>query len=368
LLAGLLAGPLTALARRASVQLRAPLPPRHGTIAVTAALAGLTLMPRFSAARHGERFVDLGLEPDLIPTAAIAFVDDNGLGDRMYNDMEVGSYLTWHWRDRHRVFQDPRINSYPPVFHATLRRDDLSRDEWEVFLARFGVTTALITDADVNPRAALFDPARWALVYRDADALVFAARRPAQEALIARHEIPLTFSFAHDTGVSSQPLEARPALSPVSACDWDKRRGDVLLERGDETQARDAYAAAARTPGCLDAGERDAAAIARGDLALKNGDAATAVAAYAGLTEPRARANRGLALMSLGRAREAEADLSAALAADPDQPEARLAQAFALEALGRRADAADAFRLFLALAPRDPAAARARAEIGRLGR
>ena len=39
-----------------------------------------------------------------------------------------------------------------------LRRDDLSRDEWEALLAGFGVTTALVTYPDVNPRAALFDP------------------------------------------------------------------------------------------------------------------------------------------------------------------------------------------------------------------
>ena len=173
-------------------------------------------------------------------------------------------------------------------------------------------------------------------VHRDAGALMFAARRPALEALIARQEIPLTFGFTRQAGVTPQPLVTRPALSPVRACDWDKRRGDVLLERGEESEAAEAYAAAARTPGCLDAVARDAAAIARGDLALKNGDPAAAAAAYAGLSDPRVRANRGLALMSLGRAREAEAELSAALAADPHQPEARLAGAFALEALGRR--------------------------------
>ncbi|HVZ89648.1 MAG TPA: tetratricopeptide repeat protein, partial [Polyangia bacterium] len=78
--------------------------------------------------------------------------------------------------------------------------------------------------------------------------------------------------------------------------------------------------------------------------------------------------NRGLALMALGRAREAEADLRAALAADPNQPEARLALAFALEALGRDPDAIASFRGFLALAPGHAAAARARAEIERLSR
>jgi hypothetical protein len=362
---------LTELARRAGRRVRPPAA-LYVTVAVTAALAGLTLMPRVSAARHGERFVDrfvdLGLEPDLIPAAAIRFVDDNGLADRMYNDLEVGSYLTWHWGDRHQVFQDPRINSYPTAFHATLRRDDLSRGEWQTFLDQFGVTTALVSYPELNPRAALFDPARWALVYRDTDALVFVIRLPDFAALIARDEVPMTFTFVRGAGVTAQALTRRPAGSPIPDCDWQKRVGDVLLELGDEAGARDAYSAAARVPSCLEAGARVAAAIARGDLALKNGDAAAAVEAYAGIAEPRVRANRGLALLSLGRAREAEVDLTAALGADPVQPEARLAQAFAFEALRRPADAIAAFRAFLALAPRHPAAARARAEIGRLAR
>jgi len=364
----ILAVALTRLARRAAALLQRVPAPVYATVAITAALAGLTLMPRISAAHHGERFVDLGLEPDLIPAAAVRFVEDNGLAGRMYNDLEVGSYLTWHWGDSHQVFQDPRINSYPTAFHATLRRDDLSRAEWQPFLDRFGVTAALVSYPDLNPRAALFDPARWALVYRDPEALVFAARLPDFAALIKRDEIPMTFTFARGAGVSPQALAARPAGSTIPDCDWQRRLGDVYLELGDEAGARQAYAAAAKVPTCLDAAARVAAEIARGDLALKNGDAAAAVDAYAEIAEPRVRANRGLALMALGRAREAEVELSAALAADPGQPEARLAQAFAYEALARPADAVAAFRAFLALAPQHPAAARARAELGHLQR
>ena len=364
----ILAVALTRLARRAAALLQRVPAPVYATVAITAALAGLTLMPRISAAHHGERFVDLGLEPDLIPAAAVRFVEDNGLAGRMYNDLEVGSYLTWHWGDSHQVFQDPRINSYPTAFHATLRRDDLSRAEWQPFLDRFGVTAALVSYPDLNPRAALFDPARWALVYRDPEALVFAARLPDFAALIKRDEIPMTFTFARGAGVSPQALAARPAGSTIPDCDWQRRLGDVYLELGDEAGARQAYAAAAKVPTCLDAAARVAAEIARGDLALKNGDAAAAVDAYAEIAAPRVRANRGLALMALGRAREAEVELSAALAADPGQPEARLAQAFAYQALARPADAVAAFRAFLALAPQHPAAARARAELGHLQR
>jgi hypothetical protein len=368
----ILAVALTELARRAAGRLRHRPLPLYAVVGITAALAGLTLMPRLSAARHGDRFIELGLEPDLIPAEAIRFAEDNGLAGRMYNDLEVGSYLTWHWGDRHQVFQDPRINSYPAAFHATLRRDDLSRDDWQKLMDQFEVTSALVSYPELNPRAALFDPARWALVYRDSEALVFVARRLSFATLIARHEIPMTFTFARGAGVTPRPLAARPdgaGVGPASAdCDWQKRLGDVLLELSDEDGARDAYAAAARVPTCLDAGARVAAAISRGDLALKNGDAAAAVEAYAGIAEPRVRANRGLALMSLGRAREAEVDLTAALAGDSGQPEARLAQAFAFEALGRTSDAVAAFRAFIALAPQHPAAVRARAELERLRR
>ena len=364
----LLAGPLIAVALTelgARAARRLPRGP-YATVAIVAALAGLTLVPRLAAVRRGERFAELGLEPGLVPEAAIHFVDDNGLRGRMYNDLEVGSYLAWQGWPQHRIFQDPRINGYPEAFHATLRRDDLSRDEWQSFLDCFGVTTALVSYPDLNPRAALFAPERWALVYRDSEALVFASRRPEFASVIDRAELPWTFSYARGVGVSGRPLAIRPAGSPVRDCVWQKRLGDVFFEMGDDADARAAYAAAAKAPDCLDAASRTAAAIARGDLALKTGDAVAAVEAYAGLPDPHARANRGLALMTLGRAREAEIDLTAALAADPAQPEARLAQAFAFEALRRDPDAVAAFRAFLILAPRHGAAARARAEIERL--
>jgi hypothetical protein len=368
----LLAVALTDLAHRVRRARGREADGRYLTIAAAAALAGAALMPRVQAARQGGRFLELGLEPQLIPAAAIRFADDNGLGDRMYSDLEVGSYLTWHWADRHRVFQDPRINSYPREFHATLRRDDLSRPEWETFLARFGVTTALVTYPDLNPRAALFDPARWALVYRDGEALVFAARQTAFASLIARDEIPVTFAYGRDAGITAAPLDSRPAHSPVTDCEWARRLGDFYLESGIGMAARSAYRSALRTPGCLAPDARGAAAKALGDLALQAGDAAEAAEAYTQSHDPGALANLGFSLISLGRAAEAETVLEAALASDPQDAEARLAQGYALEALGRRGDALAAFQAYLALAPKDDlggvGVARARAEIAKLSR
>jgi tetratricopeptide (TPR) repeat protein len=358
----ILAVALTEVARRATARAAHWIP---GVVA--AGLLALTVAPRVVAARRGERVLDLGMEAGLVPLEAIRFVDDNGLAERIYNDLEVGSYLTWHWRDRHQVFQDPRINGYPPAFHAVLKRDDLTRAEWDALMRRFDVTAALVTYPDLNPRAALFDPDRWALVHRDAEALVFAAREPRFQGLIAGHELPLSFAYARADGVSPRPIAERPLASPVADCEWQRRVGDLLVETGDAPAARKAYARALGPAGCL--GSREALArVALGDLALAAGDQAAAVEAYAGVTEPHARTNRGLALLALGRAADAQRELAASLAADPDQIEARLGLAFALKGLGRPTEAAAAFEAFLAAAPTHPAAPRARAELAALHR
>jgi len=308
---------------------------RVATVAGVALLAGAAIVPRVAAARAGGRVVDIGLDPALIPTAAIAFATDNGLRERMYNDLEVGSYLTWEGWPRHRVFQDPRINGYPPAFHALLKRDDLSRREWDVVLAGFGVTTALVTYPDLNPRAAFFDPERWALVYRAADGLVFVARRPEFAALAARAEIPVTFAFTRATGVEPRALDARPAGSPVTDCEWQRRLGDFFAESHEDLLALNAYRNARATPGCLDGPALLLTRMALGDAALRLRDPATAAEAYAGIELPRAHSNRALALLALGRAQEALDEARRAQALDPRDPGAQVAERLARERLAR---------------------------------
>ena len=305
------------------------------TVAGVALLAGAAIVPRVAAVRAGGRMVDIGLDPTLIPTAAIAFATDNGLRERMYNDLEVGSYLTWEGWPRHRVFQDPRINGYPPDFHALLKRDDLSRREWDALLAGFGVTTALVTYPDLNPRAAFFDPERWALVYRAADGLVFVARRPELAALAARAEIPVTFAFARATGVEPRALDTRPAGSPVTDCEWQRRLGDFFAEAHEDLLALNAYRNARAKPGCLDAPALLLTRMALGDAALRLRDPASAAEAYAGIDLPRAHSNRALALLALGQVQEALDEARRAQALDPRDPDAQVAERLARERLAR---------------------------------
>ena len=336
--------------------------------AAAATLLALTIVPRAQAAWSGSRWFDIGLEADLVPDAAIAFADRHGLRQRMYNDLEVGSYLTWQGWPRFRVFQDPRINGYPESFHAILRRSDLSRLEWQHLLDDFSVDAALLTYPTVNPRGAWFAPGKWALVYRASDGLVFTRRLPERAALIAELEIPLSFSYAAATGLQPVPLLQAPPESAIPACEWERRLGDFHRSTGDDRAALRAFETALEAPSetCLDSGWRNGVRQTMGAVALQLGDRAQAAALLDGLLAPEARNNHGFASLGLGQAALALADFDAVLAASPASDEACFGRGLALETLGRRAEAAAAFRQLLARSPNHLSAPVAREHLRRL--
>ncbi|HEY4184130.1 MAG TPA: tetratricopeptide repeat protein [Polyangia bacterium] len=356
----LLAGPY--VAAQATRQARfAPRLRRTAAALALATLAFLTWSPRLAAARAGQPFVDLSLEPGLVPMATIAWLDAHGLRDRLYNDLEVGSYLAWQGWPSHRVFQDPRINGYPLAWHAWLRRADLTRDAWDAFLARYAVRAALVSFPDLNPRAALFDPARWALVQRSGEALVFVRRDDASRALVAAEELPLTFRFDLASGTEALALEAPPALSPVPGCEWQRRLGELFVERHDLARADLALRRALAEPtACLTPSSRSEARLQAASVALERNDAERAALLLAGLDTPQARTNRGYALLALDRTEEALGELQAAAALEPDGPEARFGVGLALMQLGRVVEARAALDTFLARWPAHFAAPRAR--------
>jgi tetratricopeptide (TPR) repeat protein len=333
-----------------------------------AALLALTIVPRAQAAFAGGRWFDIGLEADLVPEAAIAFVEQHGLRSRMYNDLEVGSYLTWQGWPQFRVFQDPRINGYPESFHALLRRTDLSREQWQQLLDGFSVDAALLTYPTVNPRGAWFDPGKWALVYRAPDGLVFTRRLPDRAVLIDELEIPLSFSYAHATGLQPVALAQRPPEATLPECEWQRRLGDFRRSTADDRAALGHYQSALAAPSgtCLDSGWQASVRQTLGAVALRLGEPAKAAAWLDGLLAAEARTNHGFALLGLGQAASALADFDVALAGKPANDEACFGRGLALEALGRRAEAAAAFMQLLARSPGHLSAPAAREHLRRL--
>ena len=353
----MLTGPALAVA---STRLAPWLGERWPTRISAGLLVALTAAPRVSSALEGGRIFDIGLEPDLVPLAAVDFVEKHGLRERMYNDLEVGSYLTWRGWPRYRVFQDPRINGYPDAFHAVLRRSDLTRAEWQSLLDGFGVTSALVTFPSVNPRGALFDSGLWALVYRANDGLVF-VRRSLRGNL---PEIPLTFSYSPASGLAPVPLVEPPSEVDVSACEWQRRVGDYYRSAGDARQAAHHYdmAMAAETGTFCSLDVR----VAAGILALQFGDAAKAAQLLDGASSAVAQSNHGFALLALGQPIEALADFDSVLVGEPQNDEATFGRGMCLVALGRGSEAAEAFEALLARSPHHLSAPAAQKQLERL--
>ena len=340
LLAAILAAPLlTALG------VRWRFAPAYGAQierATAALLALLALVPRVAdVERHG-RFLDIDLDPTNLPWAALRFIDQHGLRERMYNDFETGAFLIWEGYPRHRVFVDPRLPAYQRAFHRLLGRSDIARDEWTRAMDRFGVTSALLDYAGVNRRVAWWDPAGWALVFRAQDTRVFVRRLPAARDLIARYEIPASFTFTAEEGSAIVPLATPPASSPVPPCEWQLRLGDLFfdLDRGYGQRTLAAYRQALAAPtGCL-APEREAAA-----------------SAWIGAIDRAA-----------GRTEQALALFDRSLAIAPDDTTVLSNRALALEALARPREAAQAWSRVASLAAGTPLGDRARSRARSLTR
>jgi tetratricopeptide (TPR) repeat protein len=278
-------------------------------------LSAAALVPRIAEAGRGGQFFAIGLDESALPLDAIQFVEKHGLRERMYNDFETGAYLLWQGYPRFRVFVDPRLPAYPARFHRLLGRMDISRVEWSQAMDGLGVESALLDYAGINRRVAFWDPERWALVFRAKDSRVFVRRLPKWKEVIATFEIPATFDFAIETGAATRPLLTPPALSPVPACEWQIRLGDLYfdLDNGKSDRATAAYRAALAEPaGCLPSEHELSAAAWIGSLEVSSGEFAQALPlldrALAVAPEDTAvLTNRALALTGLGRAHEARA-------------------------------------------------------------
>ncbi len=318
---GLLAAPAVALALR---DLRRALVGPTGlrvTVAVTAALLALAVRARLGAA------APLGLDPGVVPFDAIAFATREGLRERMFSDLDVGCYLLWEGQGRFPVFEDARLPAYPDAHHRELDASVGDDAAFEAILARHGVQAALVADAGVNPRAAQLDPARWALVYRDAHSLVFAHRTARHADMIARHEIPLRPRFAFRGGTRFEPLP-RPAASPVGPCVWDVRAGDALEAVGAVDAALELRGRALGA-GCLPRGLEVPVRFHLASRMHRAGHAAEARAAYDALLalapdHAGALANRGFLRLAAEPA-AGRADLERALVLDPSRADVRRA-------------------------------------------
>ncbi len=111
---------------------------------------------------------------------AIEFAQRSGLEGPVFTSHNLGGYMAWSMYPRARIFQDARLQAYPPEHFLSILVASQSQRDWDVLVA--DVDWAMLSLPRPNQLSGVgrFPDAEWAVVYRD-DAVEIRVRRKLDE-------------------------------------------------------------------------------------------------------------------------------------------------------------------------------------------
>ena len=114
--------------------------------------------------------------PQFFSPKAIAFIEQKGFEGPVFNSHNLGGYLAWSLYPRVRIFQDSRLQAYPPEHFRRIIEASASQETWNTLVA--GVDWAVISVPRPNQLAGTgrFPVTEWASVYQD-EAMEIVVRR-----------------------------------------------------------------------------------------------------------------------------------------------------------------------------------------------
>ena len=156
--------------------------------ALLAAAAALRLArPGFEAGQSSGFFT---VKPALACPQAARFILDRGLPGPIFNDFQLGAYLSYRLYPRHRLFIDGRVLDPALVVRYTQMVESPSL--WRQAEGRYGFRTVVLGNFSKTLRSplgrALLQDPRWRLVYLDPLAAIFTRGASAPQTL--RLELP----------------------------------------------------------------------------------------------------------------------------------------------------------------------------------
>ncbi len=112
----------------------------------------------------------------LLPPRAIDFARAEGLAGPVFNSNNLGGWMTWTMYPGVRVFQDSRLQAYPPEHFRTILDASRSQEAWDAMVR--GVDWAMLSTPRVNALSGVgrFPTTDWPLIYWD-DAVEIVVRR-----------------------------------------------------------------------------------------------------------------------------------------------------------------------------------------------
>ena len=143
------------------------------TIAAALTLSRIPVPMLFTEFRAGRAAV----EPEqFFSPRAMTFARQSGLEGPVFNSHNLGGYVAWSLYPRALVFQDSRLQAYPPEHFRRIIAASASEDAWNALVQ--GIDWAIVSVPRPNQLSGTgrFPAAGWATVYLD-DAIEIVVRR-----------------------------------------------------------------------------------------------------------------------------------------------------------------------------------------------
>jgi hypothetical protein len=146
-----------------------PRRPARNTLLFAAACAGLLVSRIPPSALLTELTAgQKAVEPDaFFSQQAVAFVRQAGLRGPVFNSHNLGGYLAWTLYPDVRIFQDSRLQAYPPEHFLSILVASRSQPDWEVLVADVNWAVVSLPRPNQLSGVGRFPPSEWVVVFRD---------------------------------------------------------------------------------------------------------------------------------------------------------------------------------------------------------
>jgi hypothetical protein len=180
--APMFAGRLSALAAR-GIDRRA--------VVITAAVAALALsrIPVRLLATEVRVGTMAAAPPQFFSADAVAFIEREGLEGPVFNSQNLGGYLAWALYPRVRVFQDSRLQAYPPEHFRSILVAWHDQRAWDTLVADVDWAVLSVPRPSQLSGTGRFPDDEWAVIFRDRAMEIVVRRTGRFSALAGEQEI-----------------------------------------------------------------------------------------------------------------------------------------------------------------------------------
>jgi hypothetical protein len=138
-------------------------------IVITAICAGLVLSrvpPRLLVTELsvGRTAVE---PPQFFSPGAAAFIRDAGLEGPVFNSHNLGGWLAWTFHPRVRIFQDSRLQAYPPEHFRSIIAASRSHEAWDRLVEDVNWAVLSVPRPNQLSGHGRFPAPKWRTVYSD---------------------------------------------------------------------------------------------------------------------------------------------------------------------------------------------------------